>query len=198
MFVQAIRARVKDADAVRAASEGWQRELRPGAKGYLGVTSGITDDGQTITLVRFESEADAQANSERAEQGEWFNNELAPHLEDVRFYNCNEVKLFRGGGDDSAGFVQVMVYKPSDLDAVREMATMFENVGNERPDILGGMMAFASDGTVFDANYFTSEADARANEGKEMSDEMKQAMQKFGEVAGNVEFLDLKDPELRS
>lgn len=198
MFVQVIKARVKDADAVRAASEKWQNELKRGAKGYLGVTSGITDDGRSITLVRFESQAAAQANSERPEQGEWFNNELAPHLDDVSFYNCNEVNLFMGGGNDSAGFVQVMVYKPSDLGAVREMAKMFESVAGERPDILGGMMAFAEDGTVFDANYFTSEAEARANENKPMSDEMKQAMQRFGEIAGNTEFLDLKDPELRS
>jgi len=197
MFVQAIRAKVKDEAAVQAASDKWQKELKPGAKGYLGVTSGVTDDGRSITLVRFESEEAAQANSERPEQGEWFNNELAPHLENPQFFNCNEVHLFRGGGDDSAGFVQVMVYKPSDLQAVRDLTKMFEGVADQRPDILGGMLSFATDGTVFDCNYFTSEADARSGEKQEMSGEMQEAMQRFGQIAGNVEFLDLKNPELR-
>ncbi len=198
MFAQVIRATVKDTAAVAAASEKWQKELKPGAKGYLGVTSGATDDGKSITIVRFESAEAAQANSERPEQGEWFNNELAPHLENVSFFNCSEVDLFMGGGDDSAGFVQVMVYKPSDLGAIRDVAKTFENVAGERPDILGGMMVIADDGTIFDANYFTSEADARAAEGKPMSDEVKAAMEKFRQVAGEVEFLDLKSPELRS
>jgi hypothetical protein len=196
MFAQVIRAKVKDEAAVRAASEKWQKELKPGANGYLGVTSGVTDDGKSITIVRFESAAAAQANSDRPEQGEWFNNELAPHLSDVSFFNCSEVELVRGGGDDSAGFVQVMVYKPSDVAALKRLMRQFESE-MQRDDYLGGVVAFADDGTVFDANYFTSEADARKAE-QQLPADMAEAMEKFQEIAPDVEFLDLKNPELRS
>ena len=48
--------------------KSWRRDVKPGAKGYLGSTSGITPDGRSITLARFESEAAARANSERPEQ----------------------------------------------------------------------------------------------------------------------------------
>lgn len=196
MFAQVIRAKVTDEAAVRAASEKWQKELKPGAKGYLGVTSGVTDDGRSITIVRFESQAAAQANSDRPEQGEWFNNELAPHLSDVTFHNCPEVELMMNGGDDSAGFVQVMVYKPSSIDALRDLMKEFEGQ-MDRNDFLGAVLSIAEDGTVFDANYFTSEAEARKAE-QQMSDDMADAMKRLQEVTGEVEFLDLTRPELRS
>jgi hypothetical protein len=196
MFAQVIRARVKDEAAVRAATEKWQEELRPGAKGFLGVTRGVTDDGRSITIVRFESAAAAQANSDRPEQGDWYNNELAPHLTDVSFFNCNEVELIAGGGNDNAGFVQVMVYKPSDVGALKQLMRQFES-NMQRDDYLGGVVAFADDGTVFDANYFTSEADARKGE-EQMSSQMSEELAAFQKIAGEIEFLDLKNPELRS
>jgi len=198
MFVQVIRGKAKDADALKAAGQKWQDELRPGAKGYLGVTTGVADDGTAVTLVRFESEAAAQANSERPEQNKWFEENIAPNLTDVTFYNCPTVDLFAGGGSDAAGFVQVMFYKPNDVEALRALAKSFENVAGDRPDILGGVLAVATDGTVIDTNYFTSEAEARANEKKEMSPEMQATMQKLGEIAGNIEFVDLRDPEMHS
>ena len=194
MFAQVIRGRAKNPDALRAAGEQWQKDLRPGAKGYLGVTSGVAADGTAVTIVRFESEADAQANSERPEQGKWFEENIATNIEDVTFYNCPEVELFAGGGDDKAGFVQVMIYKPSDIGALRALTKEFEKMAPQRPDILGGVLAFATDGTVIDTNYFTSEKDARDAEKKDMPPEMAQTMQKFGEIAGNVEFIDITDP----
>jgi hypothetical protein len=196
MFAQVIRGKTKDADALRAAGEKWQKELRPGAKGYLGSTHGVADDGTMVTIVRFESEAAAQANSDRPEQGEWFQANIAPNVSDVTFYNCPTVDLFGGGGDDSAEFVQVMFYKPSDVEALRKIAKSFENVAADRPDILGGVLCIATDGTVIDTNYFRSEKEARENEGKPMSAEMQEVMQKFGEIAGNVEFVDLRSPEM--
>lgn len=196
MFVQVIRGHAKNADALRAAGEKWQQELRPGAKGYLGSTHGIASDGTMVTIVRFESEAAANANGERPEQGKWFEENIASNVEDVTFYNCPTVDLFAGGGSDKAGFVQVMFYKPSDVEALRKMTKEFENVAGDRPDILGGMLVVSTDGTVIDTNYFTSEAEARAGEKREMSPEMQATMQKFGELAGNVEFIDLRDPVL--
>lgn len=194
MFVQVIRGKATNADAIRAAGANWQKELKPGAKGYLGSTHGIADDGTMVNIVRFESEEAAKANSERPEQGKWFEANITPNAEDLTFHNCPTVDLFAGGGSNDAGFVQVMVYKPSDIEALRKMTKSFENVASERPDILGGMLAVSTDGTVIDTNYFRSEKEARAAEAKEMSDEMKKTMQSFGDLAGNVEFIDLRDP----
>ena len=52
MFVQVIRGRAKDTDKLRAAGENWQKELRPGATGYLGSTHGVAEDGTAVTIVR--------------------------------------------------------------------------------------------------------------------------------------------------
>ena len=42
MFIQVISGKTSDPDAFTRQSERWEQELRPGAKGYLGATSGIT------------------------------------------------------------------------------------------------------------------------------------------------------------
>src|SRR5688572_8413860 len=121
MFVQVVRAKVKDAEAFRSQIDTWQRELKPGAKGYLGSTGGVADDGTSVAIIRFESEEAARANSDRPEQSAWFSETSKLFDGAPTFYDCNDVQLFRGGGSDEAGFVQVMVYKPKDLDAVRKM-----------------------------------------------------------------------------
>ena len=72
MVVQIMEGRCNDAEAMKRQGEKWDAELRPGAKGYLGVTAGVTDDGRSISIVRFESEEAARANSDRPEQGEWW------------------------------------------------------------------------------------------------------------------------------
>ena len=45
MFIQVISGTVKDVDAMEAAADRWQEEVRPGATGYLGVSSGVTAFG---------------------------------------------------------------------------------------------------------------------------------------------------------
>ena len=42
MFVQIIEGRTTDGKALMERGQSWQQELRPGAKGYLGVTAGVT------------------------------------------------------------------------------------------------------------------------------------------------------------
>ena len=68
MFVQIIEGRTNDPKALMEQGDAWQRDVRPGAIGYLGVTAGVTADGRTVAIVRFEDEASARANSERPEQ----------------------------------------------------------------------------------------------------------------------------------
>jgi len=68
MFTQIIRGTVSDPKAVDDNFNRWSKELAPGAKGWLGTTGGVTEDGQLFIMVRFESEEAARANSERPEQ----------------------------------------------------------------------------------------------------------------------------------
>ena len=72
MFAQTIRGKVSDPKAVDANFNRWSKELAPGAKGWLGTTAGVTDDGQLFIMVRFESEEAARANSERPEQDQFW------------------------------------------------------------------------------------------------------------------------------
>jgi hypothetical protein len=198
MFIQVMRGKVKDAAAVRAASEEWEAKLKSGATGYLGTTEGVAKDGTFVAIVRFESEEAAKANSDRPEQGAWWEETSKLFEGDVTFYDCPRVETFQGGGSDDAGFVQVMVYKPGDVDAVLEMSKEFEKISPMRPDILGGTTAVASDGTMIDTNYFTTEAEARAGESQMMTPEVQQIMDRFGQLAGPVEFIDLSDPRMSS
>ena len=91
MFIQVIQGDVRDADQLHRQLERWRTEIKPGARGYLGSTGGVTADGRGITLVRFESEAAARANSERPEQGAWWNEAVKAFDGEVTFHDCRDV-----------------------------------------------------------------------------------------------------------
>ena len=44
MFIQIIQGSVTDPEALKRSIARWQSEIKPGATGYLGSTSGITPD----------------------------------------------------------------------------------------------------------------------------------------------------------
>ena len=197
MFVQIIEGTTSNPDALIAAGDAWQEEVRPGAIGYLGVTAGVAADGKAFTLVRFEDEASARANSERPEQGAWFEKHLATAYDaPPTFTESSDITEFMGGGSNDAGFVQVMKSKGVDRAEIERLDKIFEEFVGERPDILGGLRAWTGTDTCIDVMYFTSEADARKGEQAEMPDELKEAMGDF-EGMGETEYLDLADPHLR-
>ena len=69
----------------------------------------------------------------------------------------------------------------------------------QRPDMIGGIECYLDDGTFTAINYFTSEREAREGEKKEMPAEMQEGMQEWQSLMeGEVKFIDLKDPWLRS
>lgn len=198
MFIQVVRGKAKDAAAMRAASDDWNAKLKPGAKGYLGSTEGVADDGTFVAVVRFESEEAARTNSDRPEQGKWWEETSKLFEGEVEFFNCPRVETFMEGGSDDAGFVQLMVYKPSDLDALLDLTKQFEEMPMDRKDILGGTTAVATDGTVIDTNYFSSEKEAREGEKQGMPAEFQKLFERYGELAGPIEYIDLRDPWLYS
>ena len=203
MFLQVIRGRTNDAEGLKRQLDRWHDEIRPSATGYLGTTAGVAEDGTFFAAARFEDEQSARANSDRAEQGAWWN-ETAKYLDgEPAFTDYTDVQLTLGGGSNDAGFVQVMQGRVSDAGKVREFEREFMPKMSElRPDVLGSVRGW--DGNAFtDVIYFTSEAEAREGE-RRMSEQPENAspedVEAFGEYMALIEevtYLDLKEPWLR-
>jgi len=197
MFVQVIQGRANDPAALRARWETWDRELKAGARGFLGSTAGVTADGEFIALARFEDEASARENSDRSEQSDWWT-ETAQYVDEPMFHDCTVVDLVNEGGDDDAGFVQVIQGKVTDVERAREIdAAMQDRLPSVRPDVIGGIVAWhTEDGRFTNAMYFTSETEARAAE-KETSNapEFEQYMSEYQAISdGEPKYLDITDP----
>jgi hypothetical protein len=195
MFIQVISGKAKDPDTLARQFDKWLADLQPGAIGFLGGTSGFTDDGKFFTAARFESADAAQRNSDRPEQDAWWS-ETEQYTSDVVFDNCSRVETLFGGGKDDAKFVQVM--RGRIKDRAKAEAMLSRNQAAEatmqaaRPDVIGEVIAVHDDGEGFtDIVYFTSEADARAGEAKDMDDDAKAMMAEFDAALDVTEYLDL-------
>ena len=197
MFVQIIEGRAKDREALAKRGESWEREVGPGAVGFLGVTAGVTEDGRAITIARFESEEAARANSERPEQSAWFAETAKLYDGEPTFTESSDVTLWMGGGSNDAGFVQVMKSTGVDRATVEKMDAIFEPHTGLRPDLLGGIRVWTGKDSCVDAAYFTSEAEAREGEKAEMPAELQEAMAGMEQGMGEVEYFDLTEPHLR-
>jgi hypothetical protein len=197
MFIQVIKAKVRDAAAMDALLERWEAEIRPGATGFLGSTSGVTDDGTSIVFARFASRADAEANAARPEQGAWWEEMQACFDGEVTFHDCEEIEEFGQGGSNDAGFVQIMEGRVSDVEKVRALAEqMAPFLAADRPDVIGGLVALHGDGGYTEAVYFTSEAAARAAENVPPSAEAQAIMAEWEPLFSDVTYYDLHTPRL--
>jgi hypothetical protein len=68
-----------------------------------------------------------------------------------------------------------------------------------RPDIIASLSVDYGDGEYYTAIYFTSEAEARENEAKELPADMQAAMEEMTTLnEGEPDFLDIRDPWLYS
>jgi len=195
MFVQIIEGRTTDPGALRDHGEQWQVDVGPSAVGYLGVTSGTTADGRTITLARFEDEASARANSELPQQQAWWEGMAKLYDGDVTFTESSDVTELLGGGSDQAGFVQVMRSTGVDRAEVERLDDEMGRFAAQRPDIIGGYRVWTGPDSCVEAIYFTSEAEARKGEQSPMPEEL-QALMESANSQGEIEFLDLTDPML--
>ena len=196
MFVQVIRGTVSDVHGLRARMDTWREELAPGAEGWLGSTGGVTAAGESVALVRFESEEAARRNSERPEQGAWWEGTAALFTSEPVFRDSVTVDADTPGDPGKAGFVQVMQGRSTDPDRARElMSNDPTDWAAFRPDILGTLMVGHDGGEWTMAIYFTSEADAREGEKKEPPPEMAEMMKEMDSLSvGEPTYLDLTDP----
>ena len=122
MFIQVIQAKTSRADEVRALLQEWNDTSDEGS-GLLGGTFGVTDDGEFIGVVRFESKEKAMANSARPET-----DAMAKRMAELMdspptFRDCDDVTEWLDGGSDDAGFVQVIQGKTDDRDRLKQVMT---------------------------------------------------------------------------
>jgi|tagenome__1003787_1003787.scaffolds.fasta_scaffold20966056_5 hypothetical protein len=199
MFVQVIQGSVADADELRASLDRWNRDLGPGAVGWLGATSGVTADGRAIAMVRFESADAARANSERPEQHQWWMETSKLFAGDVTFHDSRQVYEFGAGGSDDAGFVQVIQGRVTDPDRALELMRQTEEPMRElRPDVIGGVIAVHGDDGFTQAVYFTSQEAAREGERKTAPPEAQKAMEEQMALMADLVYFDLTNPWLDS
>ena len=198
MFVQVIQGQVSDAGQVRALMDQWVEELSPGADGWLGSTAGVADDGTFVALARFDSAEAAQRNSDRPEQGAWWEKVAAQFTGEPEFRNSVTVDADTYGDPDDAGFVQVMQGRTNDPERARElMSSDPTDWQSFRPDILGTLNVGHEDGEWTMAIYFTSEEAAREGEQKEPPPELQAMMEEMNSLnEGEPRYFDLRDPWL--
>ena len=201
MFAQVIQGRTSDPEGLRAAMDRWMAELRPGAVGWLGSTTGVTDDGRAVAVARFESAEAADRNAQRPEQTAWWEATRQLFDGDVTFQDSEDVTVEMTGEPDRAGFVQVMTGQGTDPARARELMAQFprEAMAQLRPDILGTLMIGHDEGRWTQVIYFTSEAEAREGERKEPPPEFAALMDELTRISvGEPTFLDLRTPILAS
>ena len=135
----------------------------------------MTDDGTSVAVVRFESRAQADANSARPEQDAWWRETSGCFDGEPSFTDYDDAFEWLGGGSDDAGFVQVMRGRVANADGFRKFSQQpMDGLSEMRPEIIGGTVAIADDGDFTQTIYFTSEAAAREGEKKEMPEEVQQ------------------------
>lgn len=128
MFVQIIEGRTSNPAEIADHGDRWEREVRPGAIGYLGVTAGVTADGRTVAIVRFDDEGSARANAERPEQTAWYEATAKLYDGQPTFTESGDVTEWMGGGSNDAGLVQVMKSTGVDRAQVEKMGAPHERV----------------------------------------------------------------------
>src|SRR5829696_2640033 len=200
MFAQVIKGKVSDPEAVKAATERWVKELSSSADGWLGSTGGATDDGRYITVVRFESEEAARRNSDRPEQGEWWAEMEKLFDGGATFQDSTDVTIDLQGDPDTAGFVQIMQGRGTDPERAKQlMAEDSDKWAAFRPDMIGSVTVGHQGGAYTMVMYFTSEADAREGERKEIPPELQANMEEMNKIStGEPEFFDLRQPVILS
>jgi hypothetical protein len=200
VFAQVFQGTVSDAEAMKAAADQWVRDLAQGADGWLGSTGGTTDDGRFITVVRFESEEAARSNSDRPEQSEWWAETKKLFEGGATFQDSNDVTFDLHGDPDKAGFVQVMQGRGTDPERAKQLMNEdSDKWAAFRPDMIGSVVVGHEGGAYTMVMYFTSEADARDGERKEIPPELQANMEEMNKISiGEPEFFDLRQPVILS
>jgi hypothetical protein len=200
MFAQVIQGKTSNPQGLEAALDRWLQDLAPGATGWLGSTSGVTEDGRAIAVVRFDSEEDARRNSNRPEQDKWWSETAKLYDGEATFLDSTDVTVDLQGDPDRAGFVQIMQVRSNDPERAKQLMDQdSDKWAALRPDMLGSVVLGQDDGSYTMVIYFTSEAEAREGERKELPPELQAQMEEMNKLSvGEPEYFDLKRPLINS
>lgn len=198
MFTQVIRGRAIDPDGIREELNRWQRQLAVDADGWLGSTAGTTEDGWSVVVVYFASEAQAHRNRDRLEQRAWWR-QASRHLGEVTLHDAPMVHLYRDGRSELAGFVQVIQGHVDDWERMAVLGRgQEEATAREAPHLLGVTVAEHADrpGDFTQVLYFTSEHDAQSFEEDPPTGADEPAQEERRRLMTNLRTFDLRDPQL--
>jgi hypothetical protein len=200
MFIRVIQGRATNPPGIRRDLGRWQRQLAADADGWLGSTTGITEDGWSITVVRFASEAQARRNSDRPEQREWWR-DASQHLARVAVHDASNVHTYHNGGAEKAGFVQVIQGYSHDIERMTSLRRDQEDLlARDAPQILGVTLAEHADwpGDFTQIMYFTSEQDARRFAQESPAEPDEPVLEQLRSLMANSRSFDLRDPQMLS
>jgi hypothetical protein len=199
MFIQVIQGRATNPPGIRRDLGRWQRQLAADADGWLGSTTGITDDGWSITVIRFASEEQARRNSDRPEQQEWWR-DASQHLARVTLHDAPKVHTYRDGGSDQAGFVQVIQGHTGVMERMVSLGRDQAVQAGESPHVLGMTLAEHADlpGDFTQTVYYTSEQDARRFEQEPLAEAGEPARKELRDLATDLRYFDLREPQMLS
>ena len=195
MFIQIIQGTCTDEAGLHGQLDAWQESMASTTEGWLGGTYGLTDDGEFVGVVRFDSREAAARSSSRPEQDAWWRETSRCFDGEVTFHDCDDAVMFLDGGSDDAGFVQVIQGRVSDPDRFRSfMSQPMDMLHENRPEVIGGTVAIDADGTFTQTVAFRTEADAREGERKEMPPEAAAEMEREMAMMQDVSYKDLHHP----
>jgi hypothetical protein len=198
VFLQVMQGRALDPPGIRRELNRWQRQLATDADGWLGATAGVTEDGWSVVVMHFESEAQARRNRDRPEQRAWWR-EAARHLGEVVFHDAAKVRQVGNGRLELAGYVQVIQGHTDDLERMASLGgDQQEVLAREAPHLLGVTVAEHADrpGDFTQILYFTSEQEVRRFEQEPLADADEPAQEERRGLMTSLRCFELGDPQL--
>ncbi|HZB40388.1 MAG TPA: hypothetical protein VE487_05460 [Ilumatobacter sp.] len=199
MFVWVLEGKVSDPEEVGRQLGHWIGEFGSTTPGYLGVTGGVTNDRRFLLFVRWESEEAGDAFLMRPQQQAWYEEFQKSFDGPVHFDESGDVTTYLAGGSDTAGFVQGMKVSGVDRQRIDAADREFENIApGIRPDLIGGLRVWTAADAFVEANYFTSEEQAREGEREEPPPELAEGFADFMEMTKDAEYFDFTEPLLHS
>jgi hypothetical protein len=187
MFIQIVEVAPGDPEAARTRWERCVAALR-GVDGWLGATGGIAAEGPLIASCRFTSREHADVHDSAAVWGTG-----------AAIGGTDNVQLQEGRDLDRAGFVQFMRARVSDRAQLERLeAGMADAWAAHRPDYLGGYRAWFGPDDLLAADYFTSEAEARAGEAREPPAALADGFAQWQRLMSDTRWYDLAEPWLAS